>query len=297
MPSGTHPRAGSPHPGGAPLPAGDVRPAGTPRLDGVRAVVTGATSGLGAAMADALLRSGARVAVAARETPRLGAAVSRWRGEGLDADALPLDVRDAAFADAAAASIRARWGGLDLLVNNAGIGMRTVNPRFMVEPLPFWQVLPDRFADLVATDLTGYFLVSRAFVPLFLDQGRGRIVNVTMNHETMRRAGFVPYGPARAGAESLGLIMAEDLRPHGIAVNLLLPGGATETGMIPDDAPPDIRARLLPASVMGPPIVFLASPEAEGLTGRRIVARDFDRWLDEARERGLPNTRTEDDVR
>ncbi len=262
------------------------------RIDGVHAVVTGATSGIGAAMADALLRAGAHVAVAARRTPRLDAAVSRWRDEGLDAVPLALDVRDPASAHAASVEITERWGRLDLLVNNAGIGMRTVNPRFMVDPQPFWHVSPDGFAGVVATNLTGYFLVSRAFAPRFLEQGRGRIVNVTMNHETMHRRGFVPYGPARAGAEALGLIMAEDLRPHGITVNLLLPGGATDTGMIPDEVPSDVRARLLPASVMGPPIVFLASPEAEGLTGQRIVARDFDRWLTEVRGRQpSPETR------
>ena len=73
--------------------------------------------------------------------------------------------------------------------------------------------------------------------------------------------------------------MTEDLRPFGIPVNLLLPGGATESGMIPDGLPEQARASLLPASVMGPPIVWLASPEAEGVTGERIVAKDFDRWL------------------
>ena len=99
-----------------------------------------------------------------------------------------------------------------------------------------------------------------------------------MNHETMRRRGFVPYGPSRAGAESLSIIMAEDLRPYGIAVSILLPGGATDTGMIPDGM--SVRRSLLPAQVMGPPAVFLASPEVEGVTGERIVAKDFDAWLD-----------------
>jgi gluconate 5-dehydrogenase len=248
-------------------------------LAGVRAVVTGATSGLGAAMAQALLAEGARVAIAARPTPRLNATVERWRGAGLAAEPLPLDVRKTGSAMAAAQEIRARWGGLDLLVNNAGIGMRTVNPHFLEAPQPFWEVSPEGFADVIATNLSGYFLVARAFVPLFLAQGHGRIVNVTMNHETMRRGGFVPYGPSRAGAESLSLIMTEDLRPFGIAVNLILPGGATDTGMIPDEVSAESRAGLLSPDVMGPPIVFLASPEAEGLTGARIVARDWQRWL------------------
>lgn len=92
----------------------------------------------------------------------------------------------------------------------------------------------------------------------------------------MQRRGFVPYGPARAGAEALSRIMTEDLRAKGIWVNQLLPGGATLTGMIPPGAP---REGLLPAEVMGPPIAFLASPEAEGLTGARIDASRFNEWL------------------
>jgi NAD(P)-dependent dehydrogenase (short-subunit alcohol dehydrogenase family) len=249
------------------------------QLDGTCAVVTGGTSGLGGAMVEALLKGGATVAVAARPGERLERAVGRWRGLGLAAEPLPLDVRDPDSAACAAATIRERWPALDLLVNNAGIGMRTVNPRFLTEPQPFWQVPVEGFIDVVATNLTGYFLVARAFIPLFLEQRRGRLVNVTMNHETMRRRGFVPYGPSRAGAESLSLIMTEDLRPHGITVNMLLPGGATLTGMIPDGLPVEARHGLLPAEVMGPPIVFLASAEAEGLTGERIVANDWEQWL------------------
>jgi NAD(P)-dependent dehydrogenase (short-subunit alcohol dehydrogenase family) len=74
--------------------------------------------------------------------------------------------------------------------------------------------------------------------------------------------------------------MAEDLRPQGITVNLLLPGGATATGMIPATIPPAVRERLLPPQVMGPPIRFLASEEAAGVTGERIVAREFPAWLE-----------------
>jgi gluconate 5-dehydrogenase len=78
--------------------------------------------------------------------------------------------------------------------------------------------------------------------------------------------------------------MTEDLRPFGVTVNMLLPGGATATGMVPDGA----RRSLLPPEVMGPPVVFLASAEADGLTGERIVAKDFDRFLAELRSRPAP---------
>ena len=95
----------------------------------------------------------------------------------------------------------------------------------------------------------------------------------------------MPYGPSRAGTEALSLIMTEDLRPAGISVNELLPGGATVTGMIPDGMPEEASRSLLPADVMGPPIVFLASAEADGLTGERIVAKDFDAFLEQFRSR------------
>jgi NAD(P)-dependent dehydrogenase (short-subunit alcohol dehydrogenase family) len=170
-------------------------------------------------------------------------------------------------------------GGIDVLVNNAGIGMRTVNPDFLTDPQPFWAVPPAGFRDLVDTNLTGYFLVARAVVPRFLAAGAGRIVNVSMNHSTMNRAGFVPYGPARAGAEALSRIMAADLTGTGVTANILLPGGATATGMIPDDFPPEQRAHLLDPAVMGAPIRWLSSPQAAGVHDERIVATEFPAWL------------------
>ncbi len=95
----------------------------------------------------------------------------------------------------------------------------------------------------------------------------------------MNRKGFVPYGPARAGAEALSRIMAADLEGSGVTVNLLPPGGATATGMIPDDFPAERRDQLLDAAIMGPPIRWLCSPDAEGVHDQRIVAKAFDEWL------------------
>jgi NAD(P)-dependent dehydrogenase (short-subunit alcohol dehydrogenase family) len=186
-----------------------------------------------------------------------------------------MDVRDEASVTDGIENAWSRLGGIDLLVNNAGIGMRTVNPRFMSEPHGFWTVPADGFRDVIATNLTGYFLVARAVTPRMLDAGHGRIVNVSMNHATMTRAGFVPYGPSRAGAESLSHIMAADLRDTGVTVNVLLPGGATRTGMVPDAN----RPGLLEPEVMGPPIAWLASAEADGVRDERIVATEFDDWL------------------
>jgi gluconate 5-dehydrogenase len=110
-----------------------------------------------------------------------------------------------------------------------------------------------------------------------LNQGDGRIVNISMNEQTMVRRGFVPYGPAGAGVEALSRVMAADLAGSPVTVNMLLPGGqGTRTGMVPDDAPAEVHARLLDPAVMGRPIVWLASDQAAGVHDRRIVANEFD---------------------
>ena len=243
-------------------------------LNGIRVLVTGATSGLGAAMAGALTAAGARVMVTGRDQARAEEAA-----KALGSPAIPcrLDVRDERSVAACVARARDAWGGIDMLVNNAGIGMRTVNPRFLTEPQPFWEVPPAGFRDVVETKLVGCFLMARAVVPLMLDAGGGRIVNVSMNEQTMVRRGFVPYGPAGAGVEAFSRVMAADLAGSPVTVNILLPGGrGTRTGMIPGDAPAEVQARLLEPAVMGPPIVWLASDEAAGVHDRRIVASEFD---------------------
>jgi NAD(P)-dependent dehydrogenase (short-subunit alcohol dehydrogenase family) len=245
-------------------------------LSGVRVMVTGGTSGLGRAMAAALVRAGATVVVTSRDRRRAEAVAAELGGGAIGID---LDVRDEASVATGVDEAYERLGALDVLVSNAGIGMRTVNPRFLTSPQPFWEVPVDGFRDVVETKLTGSFLVARAVVPRMLAAAGGRIVAITMNEQTMVRSGFVPYGPAGAGVEALTQVMAADLAGTPVTVNLLLPGGATATGMIPDDVSAEIRARLLDPAVMGEAIVWLASPDAQGVHGERIVAKDFRAWL------------------
>jgi NAD(P)-dependent dehydrogenase (short-subunit alcohol dehydrogenase family) len=250
-------------------------------LTGVRVLVTGGSSGLGRAMAQALAEAGARVAVSSRDERRAHAAAAEF---GSGALGVPLDVREVGSVSAAVDAVYETFGGLDVLVNNAGIGMRTVNPRFMTDPRPFWEVSDVGFRDVLTTKVTGTFLVSRAVVPRMLDDGRGRVITISMSETTMTRRGFVPYGPSGAAVEALARVMAADLAGTPVAANILLPGGPTATGMVPDDVGEEVRARLLQPSVMGPPIVWLASPDAAGVHDERIVARDFADWLS-ARER------------
>jgi gluconate 5-dehydrogenase len=244
------------------------------RLEGISVLVTGATSGLGQAMARALAAAGARVAMTSRDASRAEAVAGELGALGVQ-----LDVRCEQSARAAIDQVYQRLGGLDMLVNNAGIGMRTVNPRFMTQPQPFWEVSASGFQDVLDTKVRGGFLVARAVVPRMLAAGRGQIVTISMNHQTMTRRGFVPYGPSGAAVEAMARVMAADLADTPVRANILLPGGATATGMIPDDVPAGRRAALLDPGIMGPPIVWLASDEARDVHDERIVATEFESWL------------------
>jgi len=224
-------------------------------------------------MAAALAATGAKVALTGRSAERAAAVAAGLPG----AAGVEMDVREESSVARAVEQAWSRLDGIDMLVNNAGVGMRTVNPHFMTRPQRFWEVSAEGFRAVIETNLTGYFLVAREVAPRMLADG-GRIVNISVNHSTMRRAGFVPYGPSRAGSEALSKIMAADLRDTGVTVNLLLPGGATVTGMLPPGARPTGQGFLDPA-VMGPPIVWLASDEAAGVHDERIIATEFERWL------------------
>jgi NAD(P)-dependent dehydrogenase (short-subunit alcohol dehydrogenase family) len=244
-------------------------------LDGTRALVTGGTSGLGLAMAGALAGAGATVVITSRSAERAAAVAARLPG----AVGVAADAGDEVSVTRAVDQAWSRLGGLDFLVNNAGLGMRTVNPRFMVEPQGFWDVPVSGFRAVIDVNLTGYFLMAREVTPRMLDAGSGRIVNISMNHTTMNRPGFVPYGPSRAGAEALSRIMAADLAGTPVRVNMLLPGGATETGMVPGPGDRPAGLTLIDPAVMGPPIVWLASPAARDVHDERIVATGFEAWL------------------
>jgi gluconate 5-dehydrogenase len=223
-------------------------------------------------MAAALVEAGARVAITSRDHARAEATAAQL---GPTAIGLALDVRDERSVEGAVDEAYERLGGVDVLVSNAGIGMRTVNPRFMTSPQPFWEVTPSGWRDLLEAKATGCFLTARAVVPRMLEAGAGRLVTISMSESTMVRRGFVPYGPSGAAVEALARVMAADLAETPVTANILLPGGATATGMVPDDVPDEVRARLLDPAIMGPPIVWLSSAEATGVHDQRIVASEF----------------------
>jgi gluconate 5-dehydrogenase len=229
-------------------------------------------------MAQALLQEGARVLISGRDQNKIDQVVSSLQSLSGECVGALIDVRDEQSIQSGVDEMVQRWGGIDVLINNAGIGMRTVNPQFLSDPKPFWEISSSGFRDLIDTNLTGYFLVAKSVVPYFLKTGSGRIINISVSAETMKRKGFVPYGPSRAATESLSHIMAQDLAGCGVTVNVLIPGGATETGMVPEGLPVERSRQLLRPEVMAEATLFLCSDESKSVNDERIVAKDFHQW-------------------
>lgn len=254
----------------------------TPSLAGKVAIVTGGGRGLGHAMTLGLARAGASVVVSAARQADEVRGVADDINAALGARrvlALQADVTREADCRRLVDEALAAFGGLHILVNNAGRGMKYVSPTFLTEPTRFWEVDADTWRTIVDTNVNGPFLMARAAVPHMLREGWGRVVNITMNHETMRRAGFSPYGPSKAALESETVIWAQDLAGSGVTVNGLLPGGATDTGMIPDGVPEAVRRQLLRPDVMVEPLLWLASDASAATTGARLNAAHWDAAL------------------
>ena len=244
-------------------------------IPGHVAVVTGGGRGIGRAIVLGLANAGIHVvATAARERTEIEGVAEEVRRSGCGSRVVPFvaDVtQEGDCARVVDAAVK-QFGRLDILVNNAGRGMRCISDEFLTEPTRFWEVAPATWRLIIDTNVNGPFMMARHAVPVMLEAGWGRIVNVSVSQGTMRRRGFSPYGPSKAALESETIIWAQDLEGTGVTVNALLPGGATLTGMIPPTVSELTRSELLDPSIVVPPLLWLVSREADGMTGRRLVA-------------------------
>ena len=239
------------------------------------AIVTGAGGGLGAAMTAALADAG--LGVAAVDVNEAALSGLERDGSGRAARILPLaaDIRSpSACADVVGRTVK-RFGRLDMLVNNAGVGLSSIREDYYVDNVMFWEVPDERWDAIIDVNVKGAFLMAKAALPALREGGRGRIVNVTTSMDTMIRRGWTPYGPSKAALEACSAIWAKDLEGTGVTVNVLVPGGPADTGMVPPASAPD-RSALVPPGVMKAPISWLASRASDGFTGRRIVAARWD---------------------
>jgi NAD(P)-dependent dehydrogenase (short-subunit alcohol dehydrogenase family) len=257
-------------------------------LAGRVAIVTGASRGLGLEMALEMAHAGMVVVLTGSKAgPALDDAVQRARaasGAGSkEAEAilgLAADVRSFAACEAVVAETIARFGRVDVLVNNAGVGMRLISERFNTEPTRFWEAAPDAWKAIVDTNLTGAFNMARAAVPGMVALGFGKVINISTSDQTMVRKGYSPYGPTKAALEAASRIWAQDLAGTGVTVNVYLPGGAADTDLLPSGpGKKGADGNLLPASIMRRGILWLCSDASNGQTGGRYIARLWDAAL------------------
>jgi 3-oxoacyl-[acyl-carrier protein] reductase len=168
-----------------------------------------------------------------------------------------------------------RFGTVHGLVNNAGVGMQDIGNVLVGKRKPFYEVDADAWRNSIDVNVNGPFLMARAITPQLVEQGWGRIVNIETSSYTMMMDGFSPYGPSKAALESATVIWAKDLVGTGVTVNALAPGGPANTRMIPKSEVGD-RFTLIQPEVMMAPIVWLMSARSNGVSGRRIIAKEWD---------------------
>ena len=243
-------------------------------LEGKVALVTGAGSaiGMGREMALALVAGGARAAMMDVDADALAQSVNDAREIGGDACALPV-VGSVSSWDDAQRAVRETLdglGGLHILVNNAGVP----SPRDGA----FWELSPEEWARVVSVNVSGPFLMARAAIEHLRAQGWGRIIGVTTSLDTMIRGANLPYGASKAAHEAFIAAIAQELEGSGVTANVLIPGGATNTNFLRPDGHYD-RAALIQPDVMRAPVAWLASGEADGVNGRRIIASQWDERL------------------
>jgi NAD(P)-dependent dehydrogenase (short-subunit alcohol dehydrogenase family) len=242
--------------------------------------VTGAASGIGRAMTLGLLSAGIDVAAVDREAPWLdelkgAVAASRLSGQ---LQTLQSDLSDSASFDRIVAAVLGAAGRIDILVNNAGIGQGSIRADQRRNPLRFWDITPAQWDRFVAVNATAPLMLARAVVPHMLRAKQGRIITVTTSLGTMLREGYMLYGASKAAAEAATAVMSEDLAGTGVTANVLVPGGMTDTRIVPDAAVAD-RSKLLQPEIMVPPLLWLVSDAAASVTGRRFLAAHWDTAL------------------
>ena len=241
------------------------------------AIMTGAAGGIGRVLVKGLLGAGVQVAAVDRTRAGLDTVTAAAREQGREGNLLTIEAdlsRDGAVADIVQQAL-GRFGAIDILVNNAGIGQATLRPGNWQQPLRFWDITADQWRQFVAVHTTAPLLLAQAVVPGMTERKWGRIVNVTTSLGTMIRSGSPTYGPSKAALEAFSAIMSKDLDGSGITVNVLVPGGVTNTPMVPLEAGFD-RQDMIQPEVMAAPLVWLVSEAAGGVTGRRFLAVHWD---------------------
>lgn len=244
------------------------------RLDGSVAIVTGGGHGIGKAYCKGLAGEGANVVVAEIDAAAAEQAAEEVTQLGVEALAIPTDVADEASAQAMASKTLDRFGRIDVLVNNAALFVTVPMSRVPIE-----ETSVEEWDRLMAVNLRGMFLCSKAVVPIMKRQGRGKIINISSGRALSPMPNSIHYVTSKAGVLGFTRCLASEVGSFGITVNAIAPGSTlSEENPTPETlAFRESRARdraiprvQVPADLVGT-VLFFASSESDFITGQTLV--------------------------
>ncbi|MEX0612968.1 MAG: 3-oxoacyl-[acyl-carrier-protein] reductase [Pirellulales bacterium] len=237
-------------------------------LNGRTAIVTGASRGIGKAIALRLAGAGAKVACVARNVDKLQETADAITAAGGAAEVHPCDVTDSAAVTKLIEDLAEKWGGIDILVNNAGITKDTLIPRMSDED---WDAV-------IATNLRSVFLFTRACSLVMMRKRSGRIINISSVSGLMGNPGQANYSASKAGVIGLTRTVAQELASRKVTVNAICPGfiasemtqamGATLDEFVKTRIP---AKRLGEADEVADAVLYLASDSAAYITGEVLT--------------------------
>ncbi len=226
-------------------------------------LITGASQGLGKALALAFAREGAKLVVNSRSEQSIRPVAKEAESLGAQVLAVAADVSKSADVERLVNETAERFGKVDVLVNNAGV----LGPRVAIEEYP-----EDEWRRVIDANLTGLYLVTKAAIP-HLSEG-GSVINVVSGVSVEGRAEWGAYSVSKFGIESLTQILAAELEDRGVRVNAVDPGGMRtdmRAAAYPDEDP---NTRITPEENTAV-FLYLASDESNGVTGQRFKAQEF----------------------
>ncbi|MCB0094775.1 MAG: glucose 1-dehydrogenase [Caldilineaceae bacterium] len=240
-------------------------------LQGKTALITGASSGIGRAVAVAFAQAGAVIGVHGRDEARMAETCATIRDAGGQAVALPADLRNAADARTLADQAHVQLGRIDILVNNAGMNRRK----------PIVEVSDDDYATIMDVNLRSAFMLSKAVHPYMKEQGGGKIINVASMTSTWGLGQVSVYGMSKSALAQVTKVMAVEWAPDNIQVNNLVPGfirtPLTEAGLWQDEQRSAWLMQRIPADRPGEvddligAALLMASPASAYMTGASIA--------------------------